>query len=106
MRGGMRVIQISDTHLSAGKPHFADNWAPLADWIEAQRPDLVIHTGDVTVDGADAPEDSASQFGQCPAITMSVMQRIRASRSTTSSWPAGTTISARTAGWSMSRADA
>jgi len=53
----MRVIQISDTHLSAGKPHFAGNWAPLAAWIEEQRPDLVIHTGDVTVDGADAPED-------------------------------------------------
>ncbi len=53
----MRVIQISDTHLSPGKPHFADNWPPLARWIEAQRPDLVIHTGDVTVDGAAVDED-------------------------------------------------
>ena len=53
----MRIIQISDTHLSAGKPHFADNWAPLAAWIVEQRPDLVIHTGDVTVDGADIPDD-------------------------------------------------
>ena len=63
VRGGMRVIQISDTHLSAGKPHFADNWAPLAAWIEEQRPDLVIHTGDVTVDGADAPEDMRYSAG-------------------------------------------
>jgi 3',5'-cyclic AMP phosphodiesterase CpdA len=53
----MRVIQISDTHLSSGKPHFADNWAPLAEWIAGQRPDLVIHTGDVTVDGAGAEDD-------------------------------------------------
>lgn len=53
----MRVIQISDTHLSPGKAHFADNWAPLAEWIKGQRPDLVIHTGDVTVDGADVEED-------------------------------------------------
>ena len=53
----MRIIQISDTHLSPGKPHFADNWAPLARWIVEQRPDLVIHTGDVTVDGADVEED-------------------------------------------------
>jgi 3',5'-cyclic AMP phosphodiesterase CpdA len=53
----MRIIQISDTHLSAGKPHFADNWAPLAAWIAAERCDLVIHTGDVTVDGADIEED-------------------------------------------------
>jgi len=45
----MRIIQISDTHLSPGKAHFADNWPPLARWIGEQRPDLVIHTGDVTV---------------------------------------------------------
>ena len=53
----MRIIQISDTHLSPGKAHFTDNWAPLARWIAEQRPDLVIHTGDVTVDGADVEED-------------------------------------------------
>jgi 3',5'-cyclic AMP phosphodiesterase CpdA len=53
----MRIIQISDTHLSPGKAHFANNWPPLAAWIAAQNPDLVIHTGDVTVDGADAEED-------------------------------------------------
>jgi 3',5'-cyclic AMP phosphodiesterase CpdA len=53
----MRIIQISDTHLSPGKPHFADNWPPLAALIAAERPDLVIHTGDVTVDGADVEDD-------------------------------------------------
>ena len=53
----MRIIQISDTHLSPGKAHFADNWAPLARWIVEQRPDLIIHTGDVTVDGAGVEED-------------------------------------------------
>lgn len=53
----MRIIQISDTHLSPGKSHFAGNWAPLAAWIAGERPDLIIHTGDVTVDGADVEED-------------------------------------------------
>ena len=53
----MRVIQISDTHLSPGKTHFLDNWPPLARWIAEQQPDLVIHTGDVTVDGAGVEED-------------------------------------------------
>jgi 3',5'-cyclic AMP phosphodiesterase CpdA len=53
----MRIIQISDTHLSRGKAHFADNWPPLAAWIAGQSPDLIIHTGDVTVDGADVEED-------------------------------------------------
>jgi alkaline phosphatase D len=53
----MRIIQISDTHLSRGKSHFAANWPPLAAWIAAQNPDLVIHTGDVTIDGADVEDD-------------------------------------------------
>ena len=53
----VRVLQISDTHLSPGKPHFAENWAPLLAWVRAQSPDLVVHTGDVTVDGADVEED-------------------------------------------------
>ncbi|HXC12069.1 MAG TPA: metallophosphoesterase [Stellaceae bacterium] len=59
----MRLVQISDTHLSPGKAHFADNWPPLAKWIAAQRPDLVIHTGDVTVDGAEVEEDLANAAG-------------------------------------------
>jgi 3',5'-cyclic AMP phosphodiesterase CpdA len=42
------------THLSPTKSHFVDNWAPLAAWIKAAHPDLVIHTGDVTIDGADS----------------------------------------------------
>lgn len=53
----MKIIQISDTHLSHGKQHFADNWPPLAAWIAVQHPDLVIHTGDVTIDGADVEDD-------------------------------------------------
>jgi 3',5'-cyclic AMP phosphodiesterase CpdA len=59
----MRIIQITDTHLSRGKAHFADNWPPLARWIAAQRPDLVIHTGDVTVDGAAVEDDMAHAAG-------------------------------------------
>ena len=51
-----RVLQISDTHLSPRKRHFEPNWPPLRAWIEAQRPDLIIHGGDVTVDGADDEE--------------------------------------------------
>jgi 3',5'-cyclic AMP phosphodiesterase CpdA len=53
----VRVIQISDTHLSPTKAHFTGNWPPLERWIAAQHADLVIHTGDVTIDGADVEED-------------------------------------------------
>ena len=86
----MRIVQISDTHLSAVKAHFADNWAPLAEWIAAERPDLVIHTGDVTVDGADVEEDLryavelmsiwASAISRFPAIMTSATPGTRASR--------------------------
>ena len=54
-----RIVQISDTHLSPGKTHFAANWAPLAQFVRAQQPDLIVHTGDVTVDGADVEADLA-----------------------------------------------
>lgn len=48
----MKIIQITDTHLSPSKPYFNGNWEPLKQWIEAEAPDLVVHTGDLAVDGA------------------------------------------------------
>ncbi len=53
----MKLLQITDTHLGAAKPHFNGNWDPLADWVDAMAPDLVVHTGDLSVDGADSDED-------------------------------------------------
>lgn len=53
----MKIIQITDTHLSPKKSHFNGNWAPLARWIEASGADIVVHTGDLTIDGADQEED-------------------------------------------------
>jgi 3',5'-cyclic AMP phosphodiesterase CpdA len=53
----VRVLQISDTHLSPAKQHFAANWQPLRDWAQQQNADLTIHTGDLTVDGADVEQD-------------------------------------------------
>jgi len=55
----MKLLQITDTHLSPSKPHFNDNWEPLARWIADLAPDLVVHTGDLSVDGADHDEDLA-----------------------------------------------
>ncbi|KQM31170.1 metallophosphoesterase [Rhizobium sp. Leaf68] len=53
----MKVIQITDTHFSPSKTHFNSNWAPLLAWLETEKPDLIIHTGDLTVDGADHADD-------------------------------------------------
>ena len=74
-----RVIQISDTHISPTKAHFAGNWPPLAEWIASQRPDLVIHTGDVTVDGLTAIRISNIACG-CSARWACRLRRARQSR--------------------------
>ena len=68
-----RVVQISDTHLSPTKPHFACNWEPLKSWVTAQGPDLIVHTGDVTVDGADLDQDMRHCRGLLDALGAPVL---------------------------------
>lgn len=71
----MRIVQITDTHLSPSKTHFNGNWAPLASWIEEIRPDLVVHTGDLSIDGADRDDDLAyavELLQRLPAPVLSV----------------------------------
>ena len=43
-----RLAQISDTHLSPRHPVFDRNFAAVAERLRADRPDLVIHTGDIS----------------------------------------------------------
>ena len=69
----MKLLQITDTHLSPSKPHFNDNWEPLSRWILSQEPDLVIHTGDLSVDGADHDEDLASSVALLRRLPVPVL---------------------------------
>jgi 3',5'-cyclic AMP phosphodiesterase CpdA len=69
----VRVLQISDSHLSRIKPHFAANWPPLQTWIEGQDVALVVHTGDVTVDGADFEEDMSHCAAMLRALDAPVL---------------------------------
>lgn len=48
----MRIIQISDTHLSVEHDDFADNAMAFAAALATCKPDLFIHTGDLSMDGA------------------------------------------------------
>lgn len=66
----MKIVQITDTHFSPTKPHFNGNWAPLANWIEQSGADLVIHTGDLSVDGADRDDD----IGFCMELMRQIPQ--------------------------------
>jgi len=55
----MRIILISDTHLTEPATAFTANVQAAIDWIEAERPDLVVHLGDITADGANHPDQFA-----------------------------------------------
>jgi 3',5'-cyclic AMP phosphodiesterase CpdA len=51
------VIFVSDTHLSRDAPEAQENWAAVVRYITAAAPDLVIHLGDLSLDGARNPAD-------------------------------------------------
>lgn len=55
-----RIAQISDTHLSAAKPFFVANFVALGQWLHASRPDLVVNSGDISLDGAAREADLAA----------------------------------------------
>jgi alkaline phosphatase D len=69
------ILQISDAHLSPRNTLFRENLAAVAAWAEAQRPDLVIATGDLSLDGADQAEDlelAARLLRALPAPLLSI----------------------------------
>jgi 3',5'-cyclic AMP phosphodiesterase CpdA len=55
----VRVTVVSDTHLSRRTPEAQANWRAVVDHIAADPPDLVVHAGDLTLDGARDPQDLA-----------------------------------------------
>jgi 3',5'-cyclic AMP phosphodiesterase CpdA len=54
-----RLTQVSDTHLSRGRPFakLAENFHRVSEHIDATRPDLVINSGDVSWDGPTSRAD-------------------------------------------------
>jgi len=48
-----RIAHISDSHLAPQLAGFDANFARLSDALRAARPDVVVSTGDVSLDGAD-----------------------------------------------------
>lgn len=51
------VLVVADTHLSELTPEARANWDAVVAYAAATRPDLVLHLGDVTRDGADEPAE-------------------------------------------------
>lgn len=59
----MRVLHVSDSHLAPGVPYGDANWAAVVEHAATTRPDLVVHTGDITLDGAVDPAQLAYARG-------------------------------------------
>jgi 3',5'-cyclic AMP phosphodiesterase CpdA len=55
-----RIAQISDTHLSDTKPFFVDNFLRVGEALRESKPDLVLNSGDITLDGASRESDLAA----------------------------------------------
>ena len=53
----MRIIQVSDTHLSVSHQHFSKNNRIVSQWLSEQKADLIVHTGDLGMDSAGTLED-------------------------------------------------
>ena len=53
------LAQLSDTHLGANTPLFRANFDRVAAAIARLHPDLIVHTGDVSLDGAGSEADMA-----------------------------------------------
>jgi 3',5'-cyclic AMP phosphodiesterase CpdA len=71
----VRIVQVSDTHLSRTHQDFADNNKRIAASIAALKPDLIIHTGDVSMNGAGDARDfdvSRGWIDALPAETLLV----------------------------------
>jgi len=60
--GRTHVMLVSDTHLSPTAPAAQSNWETVLRAIDAAAPDLVIHLGDLSLDGAHDPGDL--EFGR------------------------------------------
>ena len=54
-----RILQISDTHLSRMKPWFVPNFETVVAIVSGRRPDLLVNTGDIALDGAGREDDLA-----------------------------------------------
>jgi 3',5'-cyclic AMP phosphodiesterase CpdA len=52
-----RIAHISDTHLSGTKPYFAANFLKVVNQISSRGADLVLNSGDMSLDGSAQEND-------------------------------------------------
>jgi 3',5'-cyclic AMP phosphodiesterase CpdA len=66
----LRIIQLSDPHLSASRPFHQDNWEQVLEALTADPVDLIVVTGDVVLSDPDEEDDhrfAREQLDRLPA---------------------------------------
>jgi 3',5'-cyclic AMP phosphodiesterase CpdA len=58
--GEWHLVVVSDTHLSERVASATDNWSGVVDWLAQTEANLVVHAGDLTLDGIGRPEELAA----------------------------------------------
>lgn len=66
------IAQISDTHLSADKPFFMANFDRVGDALRDARPDLVLNSGDISLNGVESDDDLAAARQRHDALDLPV----------------------------------
>lgn len=69
------LVQVSDTHLSETHAYFIDNFRLFEAEMAQLRPDLIVHTGDISFNGPACPADLAfakAQLERLPAPVLTL----------------------------------
>lgn len=53
----IKIVQISDTHLSMTHAYFYEYWTVLLEALGGETADLIVHSGDVSFNGAKVEGD-------------------------------------------------
>jgi 3',5'-cyclic AMP phosphodiesterase CpdA len=65
-----KVLVVSDTHLSPRTPDAEANWSAIVDHVAETRPDLVLHLGDLALDGPHNEGDLPYARGQLDRLAV------------------------------------
>lgn len=68
----LRVLVVSDTHLSPRTPEADANWDAVVARVVADPPAVVVHTGDISTDGADRTDDLDHARAQLDRLRVTV----------------------------------
>jgi 3',5'-cyclic AMP phosphodiesterase CpdA len=69
----LTIVQVSDTHLSRTHAYFIDNFRVFEAEMAALKPELIVHTGDISFNGPARPDDLAFAKAQLDRLPVPVL---------------------------------